>query len=94
MHDEIRQFVIDTISDICSIPADTIGPSAHLLDELGVDSVDMLDVVHEIDRKFSISLPLEEWAAAVSRGEASANYFMLDKLVDNIASVRSSAAAE
>jgi acyl carrier protein len=89
MQDEIRAFLVETIGDVCNIPADTIVPGVHLLDELGIDSVDMLDVVHEIDRKFAISLPIEDWAAAVSRGEPSAEYFVLDRLVENIATLSS-----
>ena len=86
---EVMQAVREIISDVCDIPLEEIQPGVHLLRELGVDSVDFLDVVHDIDRKYDIALPVESWANAVSRGEPDTTYFVLDRLVENIESLRS-----
>jgi acyl carrier protein len=72
------------ISDVCDIPRDSITPGVHLIDELGIDSVDFLDIVHEINKQYSISLPVEEWAEAVGKGEPSERYFILERLVENV----------
>jgi acyl carrier protein len=81
---EVMQSVREIISDVCDIPIDEIQPGVHVLQELGVDSVDFLDVVHEIDRKYEITLPVEDWANAVNRGEPDTKYFVIDRIVEHI----------
>lgn len=80
------------ISEVCDIPEEKIVAGVHLLEGLGIDSVDFLDIVHEINRKYEIVVPIEDWAKAVSQGEPDSRYFVLDRLVENVDALVSRAA--
>ena len=43
------------------IPLENIKPEAHAIDDLGIDSLDFLDIVFALDKKFGIKIPLEAW---------------------------------
>ena len=73
--------VAGIISDICGIDRDTITPDSHAIDDLGIDSLDFLDIAFAIDKAFGIKLPLEQWTQEVNDGKASTEqYFVLKNL--------------
>lgn len=77
--------VADIISEICGIDRETITPQSHAIDDLGIDSLDFLDVAFAIDKAFAIKLPLEQWTQEVNGGNVpSERYFVLQGLCDNI----------
>lgn len=82
----------EIISDICDVSADDIRPGVHLLKELGVDSVDFLDIVHEINQRFDVTVPVADWVAAVNRGESDTRYFVIDRLVEQVDALAAQAA--
>src|SRR6266446_4730484 len=53
--------VATIIAETCDIPRDTITPESHAIDDLGIDSLDFLDIAFAIDKAFGIKLPLEKW---------------------------------
>ena len=53
---EIRQL----ISDIIEIDPDKIEPDAHLVEDLGMDSMMALEILASIEKKFRIRIPEEE----------------------------------
>src|SRR5207237_10290714 len=53
--------VANIIAETCDIPRDTIKPESHAIDDLGIDSLDFLDIAFAIDKAFGIKLPLEQW---------------------------------
>ena len=53
--------VAGIISEICDIPRENIAPESHAIDDLGIDSLDFLDVAFAIDQAFDIKMPLEKW---------------------------------
>ena len=53
--------VATIIAETCDIPRDTITPDSHAIDDLGIDSLDFLDIAFAIDKAFGIKLPLEKW---------------------------------
>ncbi len=77
--------VADMISETCDIPRDTITPESHAINDLGIDSLDFLDVAFAIDKAFGIKMPLEQWTAEVNEGKASTDqYFVLKGLCAQI----------
>ncbi len=56
--------VATIIAETCDIPRDTITPESHAIDDLGIDSLDFLDIAFAIDKAFGIKLPLENSARA------------------------------
>lgn len=77
--------VADIISEVSSIDRDTITPDAHAINDLGIDSLDFLDVTFEIDKRFGIKMPVEQWMEDVNEGRASADeFFVMKNLVNHI----------
>lgn len=77
--------VASIIAEICSIERARITPDSHTIDDLGIDSLDFLDVAFAIDKKFSIKMPIERWMQDVNEGRSSAEtYFVLRNLCSRI----------
>ena len=73
--------VASIIAETCDIPRDTITPESHAIDDLGIDSLDFLDIAFAIDKAFGIKLPLEKWTQEVNDGKATTEqYFVLKNL--------------
>jgi acyl carrier protein len=73
------------IAETCDIPRDTITPESHAIDDLGIDSLDFLDIAFAIDKAFGIKMPLEQWTQEVNDGKATTEqYFQLNNLCTRI----------
>ena len=73
--------VANIISETCDIEREKITPESHAIDDLGIDSLDFLDIAFAIDKAFGIKLPLEQWTQEVNDGKASTEqYFVLKNL--------------
>ncbi len=70
--------VAEYISEICDIPRDKITLESHVTEDLGVDSLDFLDAVFNIEQAYNISVPLEDWTQEVNDGKVKGSrYFVL-----------------
>ncbi|GAB4348335.1 MAG: acyl carrier protein [Oricola sp.] len=77
--------VADIIADTSEIERESITPESHTIDDLGIDSLDFLDIVFAIDKEFGIKIPLEQWTQDVNDGKvATEEYFVLKNLCDKI----------
>ena len=77
--------VANIIAETCEISRDTIKPESHAINDLGIDSLDFLDIAFAIDKAFGIKLPLEQWTQEVNDGKASTEqYFVLQNLCSRI----------
>lgn len=77
--------VADIIADTSEIPREDITPESHTIDDLGIDSLDFLDIVFAIDKEFGIKIPLEAWTQEVNDGKvATEEYFVLKNLCTKI----------
>ena len=77
--------VANIIAETCDIPRDTIKPESHAINDLGIDSLDFLDIAFAIDKAFGIKLPLEQWTQEVNDGKATTEqYFVLGNLCARI----------
>ena len=62
-----------------------ITPESHAINDLGIDSLDFLDVAFAIDKAFGIKMPLEQWTQDVNEGKVSTDeYFVMKNLCANI----------
>ena len=84
--------VANIIAETCDIPRENITPESHAIDDLGIDSLDFLDIAFAIDKAFGIKLPLEQWTEEVNEGRTSAEeYFVLGNLcrrIDDLAAAK------
>jgi acyl carrier protein len=77
--------VATIISETCDIPREEIKLESHAINDLGIDSLDFLDVAFAIDKAFGIKLPLEQWTQEVNDGKATTEqYFVLKNLCASI----------
>ena len=77
--------VAGIISETCDIPRETIKPESHAINDLGIDSLDFLDIAFAIDKAFGIKMPLEQWTQEVNDGKATTDqYFQLNNLCTRI----------
>lgn len=77
--------VAGIISETCDLPLEEITPDSHTIDDLGIDSLDFLDIAFAIDKAFKIKLPIDKWAEEVNEGVTPAEeYFVLRNLCSRI----------
>ena len=85
--------VAGIIAETCDIPREKITPDSHAINDLGIDSLDFLDIAFAIDKAFGIKLPIERWTQEVNDGEATTEqYFVLKNLcarIDDMVAARS-----
>jgi acyl carrier protein len=85
--------VAQVIHQTSDIPLADITPDAHAIDDLGIDSLDFLDIVFALDKKFGIKIPLEQWTQEVNQGKANVeDYFVLKNLsarIDELVAAKS-----
>lgn len=49
--------VIDIIADAIACDADKVRPDASLIDDLGAESIDFVDIVFRLQRQFKVKIP-------------------------------------
>jgi acyl carrier protein len=77
--------VASIIATTCDVPPADVKPDSHAIVDLGIDSLDFLDIAFAIDKEFAIKLPLERWTQEVNEGLAtSEQYFVLKNLCAQI----------
>ena len=77
--------IADIIAETGGVPRETITPDSHVIDDLGIDSLDFLDIVFAIDKAFGIKVPVEAWTQEVNSGAAPAEqYFVMKNLAARI----------
>jgi acyl carrier protein len=77
--------VAKIIADTSEIDIATITPDSHTIDDLGIDSLDFLDIVFAIDKEFGIKVPLEKWTQNVNDGKVpTEEYFLMRNLCAKI----------
>lgn len=77
--------VADTIAEECAVPRDKISPDSHVVDDLGLDSIDFLDLCHVLDVKLHIRVPFEQWVNDINAGKINTKeHFVVRNLVNEI----------
>ena len=77
--------IADIIADTCDIAREKITPESHAINDLGIDSLDFLDIAFAIDKSFGIKMPIEQWTQDVNDGKVKTEeYFVLGNLCANI----------
>jgi acyl carrier protein len=77
--------IVEIIAENSDVAAEKMTPDAHVINDLGIDSLDFLDIVFAIDKAFDIKVPVEAWTQEVNAGKAPAEqYFLLGNLAARI----------
>ena len=77
--------IADIIAETSDVAREKITPDSHVIEDLGIDSLDFLDIVFAVDKAFGIKVPVEAWTQEVNSGDAPAEqYFVMKNLVTRI----------
>ena len=77
--------IADIIAENSEVKRDAITPDSHVINDLGIDSLDFLDIVFAIDKAFGIKVPVESWTQEVNAGTAPAEkYFVMKNLATRV----------
>ncbi len=67
-HDEIREKVIATVAEALDHRPEEVGLHSSLIDDLGAESIDFLDIAFRLESAFGIEIPDDEiWVGAVGK---------------------------
>jgi acyl carrier protein len=85
--------IADIIADVCNVDRDKISPESHVINDLGIDSLDFLDVTFAIDKSFGIKMPIQKWTEEVNEDNSKAErYFVMKNLclrIDELVAAKS-----
>lgn len=92
------QQMFDTVAEIISatgdVPVEEIKPESHIMEDLGIDSLAFLDIAFEIEQKYNIKLPIEDWMQTAKESkESSQEILLVGNLCRNIEKIVAHAAA-
>lgn len=58
------------IADVLDIEQDTVTPDSKFVEDLGADSLDILEIIMGIEEEFGIKIPTESTENVVTVGDA------------------------
>ena len=68
----------DTIADIIAVTCGVLCEhDSSLLNDRGIDSLELLDVAFAIDDELSITMPIDQWLQAVHVGRVPADQYIV-----------------
>ena len=70
--EEVQAKVIDIIAEQMQIPKEQITLQTHFVNDLGADSLDVVETVMELEEAFEISIPDEDSTKIQTVGDAVA----------------------
>jgi acyl carrier protein len=59
----------DILRDDWGISPDQLSDGDVALDDLGIDSLDLLNLVHSLETRLDIKIPIQEWIRARNEGD-------------------------
>lgn len=77
---EILKSVQEVIHQSSGVALETIQPDATLFDDLAIDSIDMVDILFNLERKYGIELKISE-IEQFSKAELGDDPFEIDQII-------------
>jgi acyl carrier protein len=69
---DIKKDVIAIIAEQLAKPEDNVSEKSHFIDDLGADSLDLVEIIMAIEEKFGIEIPEGEQEKIKTVGDAIA----------------------
>ena len=70
--EEIRTDLAEIVNDIAGVAADDVQLDKSFIDDLGVDSLSMVEIIYACEDKFEVSIPDEDAKNLKTVGDAVA----------------------
>lgn len=70
-HDDVHADIAELLAQIIEVPAADITPQARLAEDLGVDSLSLLELVIGIEERFGVVIPDSEVSGLVRVEDAT-----------------------
>ena len=70
--EEIRAQLADLVNDVAGVPVEDVQLDKSFVDDLGVDSLSMVEIIYACEDKFSVSIPDEDAKNLKTVGDAVA----------------------
>ena len=71
--DGVLAGLAEVLTDVAGVDPAAVTPDARLADDLGIDSMTLVDVVVAAEDRFGVIIPDDEWARFVTVGDAVAH---------------------
>ena len=69
--------ILEMLADALNIPASKVTPDAKIVDDLGADSLDVVELLSRLEDEFSVTIPDEDVENLQTVGDVAAE---LDKI--------------
>lgn len=79
--DQVTEAVHSSVETALGVEADEVTPDATLLDDLGAESIDLLDILFRIERAIGVKIQAAELAAYVQGGIPDDEFGDADEIV-------------
>ena len=70
--EEIRARLAELVNDVAGVPVEDVQLDKSFVDDLGVDSLSMVEIIYAAEEKFGVSIPDEESKNLKTVGDAVA----------------------
>ncbi len=64
-----RDLVLDAIAKAAKVGKDTLSDKTHLKDDLGLDSLDFVEMTIELEEKTGVTIPDDQFATVTTIGQ-------------------------
>jgi acyl carrier protein len=68
-HDEVLQRIRTTLVELFNLPADRIRPESRLFEDLEIDSIDVVDLMDEVQRHTGRKVTVEDFRSVHTVGD-------------------------
>jgi acyl carrier protein len=70
--DDVLVSLADVLAEVARVEPEDVTPEARFGDDLGIDSLTMVEVVVAVEDRFGLVVPDDDWARFVTLGDAVA----------------------
>ena len=65
---DVYQVIADALVEECGVPRESITPDANLAEDLGLDSLAVVDLCYSLDVQLGIKIPFEDLLNNINSG--------------------------